>query len=478
MKSFIAACRERAASFFTLLLCVPLAFAGYLVICFVGFFGQTARARAGVRALDHFVNAAVFGGYAWESLSSHAWREREKWWAKVVIWFTDQFQPGHTQKANKREQHVVDLILRKGLHDAGTAKGMRYEEPGDAVAPTDPELKAKTVTRMTDQARKALAERLLTDQGEIKLCWAASGPASNGYANLGDGLSAFMIANLAGLPVRHTAIQDDTTKLIGVGSIGHSAKRGHAVIWGTGCYRPDLLAENVRETTYDVLTVRGNISQHCLESAGIKAPPCYGEPVWLLPSMFHEEVEKKYELGIINHISDLVTSSPEAELKPEWSSFQIPEEWKSRIVAINTWHTADLAGMLDKLRLIRSCKRIASRSFHGVVIAETYGIPCLPLCSNPGVPPGAFASDQVKLALLDKRTREFFNHGQRRPNHFYGQRRNRATDWDNLISSIDRLWSPIGYDATPMLESFPFEIPIDPIKNLVPIHPSLSKQVF
>jgi len=94
---------------------VPLAVTGYVVICLVGFFGRTARARAGVRALDHFVNASVFNGYAWESVSSHAWREREKRWARVVIAITDWFQKGHCQKANKREQPVVDLVTHKGL---------------------------------------------------------------------------------------------------------------------------------------------------------------------------------------------------------------------------------------------------------------------------------------------------------------------------------------------------------------------------
>ena len=64
----------------TLLMCaiVPLAVISYLFIVVVGTFGNVARARQGVRALDHFVNATLFNGYAWESLSSHAWRERDK----------------------------------------------------------------------------------------------------------------------------------------------------------------------------------------------------------------------------------------------------------------------------------------------------------------------------------------------------------------------------------------------------------------
>lgn len=107
--------RERFIGFLLLLVIVPLAVLGYLIVVWVGFFGRTARARAGVRALDNFVNATVFNGYAWESVSSHAWRAREKRWAKIVIRVTDLLQKGHCRRANKREQPVVDLVVRKRL---------------------------------------------------------------------------------------------------------------------------------------------------------------------------------------------------------------------------------------------------------------------------------------------------------------------------------------------------------------------------
>ncbi|EME5027414.1 hypothetical protein ACOL40_001471 [Campylobacter jejuni] len=102
----------------TILLCaiVPLAVLGYLFIVIIGTFFNTARARHGVRALDHFVNASLFNGYAWESVSSHAWRERNrKKWARIVIKITDFFQKDHCKRANKREQPVVDFILSRNL---------------------------------------------------------------------------------------------------------------------------------------------------------------------------------------------------------------------------------------------------------------------------------------------------------------------------------------------------------------------------
>jgi hypothetical protein len=108
--------KERLAGFVLMTAVVPMAILGYLILVWVGFFGPNARGRAGVRALDHFVNATVFNGYAWESVSSHAWRVRHKRWAKVIIRITDVFQKNHCQRANKREQPLVDLVLEKGLH--------------------------------------------------------------------------------------------------------------------------------------------------------------------------------------------------------------------------------------------------------------------------------------------------------------------------------------------------------------------------
>lgn len=107
--------KERMGGFLLMTFIVPMAIAGYLVLVFVGLVGPNSRGRAGVRALDHFVNATVFDGYAWESVSSHAWRERHKPWARVVIRVTDWFQKDHCKRANKREQPVVDLVLQKGL---------------------------------------------------------------------------------------------------------------------------------------------------------------------------------------------------------------------------------------------------------------------------------------------------------------------------------------------------------------------------
>ncbi len=115
----------------TILLCalVPLAVIGYIYIAIVGTFGDPTRARQGVRALDHFVNATIFNGYAWESVSSHAWRVRHKRCAKIVIYIKDKFQKNHCQRANKREQPIIDLMLSRRLNEQTIGK-IESEENG------------------------------------------------------------------------------------------------------------------------------------------------------------------------------------------------------------------------------------------------------------------------------------------------------------------------------------------------------------
>jgi hypothetical protein len=109
--------KERLVGFLLMCALVPMAVLGWMLLIVVGFAGKTQRGRAGVRALDHFVNATLFNGYAWESVSSHAWRERHRRWARAVIWLTNHLQQDHCKRANKREQPLVDLVIKKALDD-------------------------------------------------------------------------------------------------------------------------------------------------------------------------------------------------------------------------------------------------------------------------------------------------------------------------------------------------------------------------
>jgi len=319
---------------------------------------------------------------------------------------------------------------------------------------------------------------LLTREGAIKLCWAGSGEASNHLGNLGDCLSPLIVASLAGRSIHRSAFDDRGIRMLGIGSIGHSARGGTAVIWGSGCYRPDILREQAASTQHQVLPTRGELSRRCLEAAGIPASISYGEPAWFLPAIFREPVEKRFELGIISHISDLQAPALFPTLKEEWSGFTIPEELQGVVVQIHCWHEPTLAGIEEKVRLMRSCKRLVSRSFHGLAIAEAYGIPSLPICSHPKVPAGAFDPSGVDPEFLDKRVRDYFSPVRKGGSYFLGLQRKKPVDWKKVIEAVDAHWQSVEYDLDPMLESFPFEISNDPLTGPVPLQAALSNLRF
>lgn len=100
----------RVGGFILLFLLSPLVFLAIVALPALIAFASVERAKPALRAWDHMANAGLFAGSPYESLSSHAWRDRTRWWAKVVIWVTDLFQKGHCQEANGHEQPVVDAI--------------------------------------------------------------------------------------------------------------------------------------------------------------------------------------------------------------------------------------------------------------------------------------------------------------------------------------------------------------------------------
>ena len=91
------------------LLFLPLAPLAYVLLPLM-ILWDPARAKETMRAVDQFCNAFYTNGIGRESTSSHAWRDRERPWARLVIRLTDPLQNGHCQAANAHEQPVVDFI--------------------------------------------------------------------------------------------------------------------------------------------------------------------------------------------------------------------------------------------------------------------------------------------------------------------------------------------------------------------------------
>lgn len=305
--------------------------------------------------------------------------------------------------------------------------------------------------------------------GSVALCWAASTRETHGFGNLGDSLSAVMVAALSGRRVHHVDFDRPETRLVAVGSIAHAIRGGEAVVWGSGVsIRGGVLAQSVPRTRYDVRAIRGPISARHLRDFGIPVPEIYGDPVWLLPSIFNEPVEKRWELGVIPHIQDIDGFGPQARPPLDSLRYQVDPSDADSVVLINTWHDPSWEGICQTLRTILACKRIVSQSFHGVVIAEAYGIPVLNYRQMAGVANGPLVVSLEEECSTDPRVWEFYRGGPRRSFPMYAQRREERTDWQAVIREVDRHWEPFHYDASALVESFPLPLAYDPLGARLP----------
>jgi hypothetical protein len=304
----------------------------------------------------------------------------------------------------------------------------------------------------------------LEGMATIPLCWAASTQETEGYANLGDSLSAVIVAALANRPIRHVNFCDRVTKLVAVGTIGDQIRNGTAIIWGTGVsIAARVLLKNALCTSYDVRAMRGPISANEYREVGIQVPRVFGDPVWLLPSIIFKPVSKRYELGVIPHIGEVSGHHPDSPPHTEASCYTTDPADSTSVIVINTWHQPNWEGLLDKVRLIRSCKRIVSHSFHGVVIAEAFGIPVLTFDHQPGERHGFARKNLAAPCTTDPRIWDFYAGGRHQSFSVYTQPRNRCTDWENVIQEIDSRWEPFDYDADALVDAFPWPLAFDPL---------------
>ncbi|RAI58060.1 polysaccharide pyruvyl transferase family protein [Roseicella frigidaeris] len=285
--------------------------------------------------------------------------------------------------------------------------------------------------------------------GKVPLTWARV--VSRGIANLGDVASPVVVGAISGCASIHTPHASHGTRLAAIGTIGQDAKWGTVHFWGTGVDAKIRSFGNrsagfaaAPHTRYIVHATRGPNSRRTLLQAGIPAPPIYGDGAWFLPRIIARPSRPPtHELGVIVHISELDKIALDARTDhPRYRGGEA-----DGVKIISTLHEASWAGFHGKLVEILSCRRIVSVSLHGLIIAETYGIPCLPF---PFTGQGEIRSD-LEAGEVDHRFADFYRGAGRSHLPGIAQQRHETTRWDQVIRSVNRLWSPL---APPRLDSF------------------------
>lgn len=178
----------------------------------------------------------------------------------------------------------------------------------------------------------------------------------HGAINFGDFLSR-VIVELA-LAERGMTLGDEAKadrQMLAIGSVMHFA-RTDAVIWGTGVNGKIDAAANTAERL-DVRAVRGPLTREFLMKRGIPVPEIYGDPALLLKRLSRGRFKPTGSartifvpnLNDMSHIADIdLAGLPVVSPKRSWNRC--------------------ISDILD-------ASFVVSSSLHGVIIAETFGIP-------------------------------------------------------------------------------------------------------
>jgi pyruvyltransferase len=314
------------------------------------------------------------------------------------------------------------------------------------------------------QMSAMLAQNLLADavndaQGCIPLSWVRS---SNNLklCNLGDAASAVIVASISGRKVAPRAFNSKFRRMVGVGTIGQGQSAGAIHVWGTG-FDPNRAPiepknrsfEPAPGVEYNIHAVRGPYSRAILLKHGIPTPAIYGDPAWFLPRIFNPEREIKHELGVISHISELASPRVTAEMRDDIRRYSGGVE--EGVHFISTYHEPSWQGFQDKLTEMLSCRRIISRSFHGMLLADAYRIPCLYLS---GETKGAQVFPiEAGFDHVDRRFADAYRGMGRTRLQGFGLPIGEESPWGEVIKAADKLWEPISFSGEALFEAFPSE---------------------
>lgn len=179
--------------------------------------------------------------------------------------------------------------------------------------------------------------------------------------NLGDELNYYLIKELSGkrLVNKFNLFVPKLTNICCIGSIVDSMADSQSIIWGSGA-----IADNrkMKCVPLEVRAVRGKLTRKYLLSQGIECPPVYGDPALLLPMIYKPNIVKKYAVGIIPHYVDMKSKYV----------VKLVSQMKGDAKIIHMANYKDWHDVIDE---INQCQFILSSSLHGLIIADSYGIP-------------------------------------------------------------------------------------------------------
>jgi pyruvyltransferase len=144
--------------------------------------------------------------------------------------------------------------------------------------------------------------------------------------------------------------------ITGIGSVLNGTLSNYS-IWGSG-----FLSERnqLLNPPNELLAIRGKLSGKKISDTFGLSTDMMGDPGLLFCEYFNPSMKKEYEVGIIPHFKEL----------DEKVVAEIGDCYGSEVNIISP-----RLDVFEFARQVKKCERILSSSLHGLVLAESYGIP-------------------------------------------------------------------------------------------------------
>lgn len=179
--------------------------------------------------------------------------------------------------------------------------------------------------------------------------------------NLGDSLGRVIVEFL--LEKKNIKVDKNISKTKHLNVVGSNIFCSYqdTTIWGSGIMYPPTKFESffqkLSKRKLDIRAVRGPLTSKILEEFGYFCPTIYGDPAILMPFVYNPNIEKTKKYLIIPQFA------VEREFRNKYSS--------DNVISMNT---NDYKIVIDK---IKSCECVYTSSLHGIILAESYGVPAV-----------------------------------------------------------------------------------------------------
>lgn len=251
-------------------------------------------------------------------------------------------------------------------------------------------MKAGLLRRLAPRPESAAARRARTLRRSLR--YATRQPTArgaicvgfywwDGFKNFGDALTPWLLARYGVAPI---LTQSARAQGVGVGSIlEHLPTEFAGITWGTGSlYGLKLNLPSIRP-----LALRGHLTRELL---GITDRVYVGEP-GILVSRHLPRRRPRYALGIVPHHAH--------EQNEKLQTLVANGRGSVRLISTRTSPSR-------AIRQIAECETIISSSLHGLVTADSFGIPALWFTAEPGLMGGTFKFHDYESVFTPKMTRQ------------------------------------------------------------------------